>query len=191
MIFCIMGISGAGKTTIARKVAKKLKMNLVISYTSRPIREGEVANVDYHYVDNKYFEENKDDFIEIRDYQVFDGSIWKYGFKKTDFPDPKADYLVVIETDGFAVFSEYFGRDKLKPIVINSNFFDLVERTRKRGDNPEEIKRRINDDERKFEEFAKTEQVSNVYNMFDIDFAVKQVEKIILKGDKQNGKLYE
>lgn len=184
MIFCIMGISGAGKTTIARIIAKKLKMNLVISYTSRPIRDRETADVDYHYVDNKYFEENKEDFIEIRDYKVFDGSLWKYGFKKTDFPDSKADYLVVIETDGFAVFSEYFGKDKLKPILIKSNFFDLVERTRKRGDNPEEIKRRINDDERKFEEFAKNENVSNVYNMFDIDFAVKQAEKIILKGDK-------
>ena len=76
MIYCILGMSGTGKTTIARRVAKELKIPLVISYTSRPIRENEVEDVDYHYVDNQHFDENKDDFIEMRKYEVYDGSIY-------------------------------------------------------------------------------------------------------------------
>ena len=75
MIYCILGMTGTGKTTLAREVSKKLKIPIIISYTSRPIREGEQQDVDYHYVDNKYFDDNKDDFIEMREYEVYDGSI--------------------------------------------------------------------------------------------------------------------
>ena len=139
MIYCILGMSGTRKTTIARRVAKELKIPLVISYTSRPIRSGETQDVDYHYVDNKHFDENKDDFIEMREYEVYDGSIWKYGYKKSSFNDKNKDYLVVIETEGYKAFKNYFGKDKIKPILINSQIGDLYLRLQKRGDNPKEI----------------------------------------------------
>ena len=91
MIYCILGMTGTGKTTLAREVSKKLKIPIIISYTSRPMREGEQEDVDYHYVDNKHFDDNKDDFIEMREYEVYDGSIWKYGYKKTDISERKKD----------------------------------------------------------------------------------------------------
>ena len=78
MIYCLMGMTGTGKTTTARKVAKELQIPLIVSYTSRPIRLGEKEDADYHYVDNQHFDENKDDFIEMREYKVYDGSVWKY-----------------------------------------------------------------------------------------------------------------
>lgn len=183
MIYCILGMSGTGKTTIARRVAKELKIPLVISYTSRPIRSGETQDVDYHYVDNQHFDENKDDFIEMREYEVYDGSIWKYGYKKSSFNDKNKDYLVVIETDGFKAFKEYFGKNKLKPILINSQIGDLYLRLQKRGDNEKEIERRINDDMQKFKIFSETEEHENVYNYYDLNFAVKQLMRKIKKGD--------
>ena len=186
MIYCILGMTGTGKTTIARKVAKELQIPLIVSYTSRPIRPGEKEDVDYHYVDNQHFDENKDDFIEMREYEVYDGSIWKYGYKKSSFSDKKKDYLVVIETEGYKAFKDYFGKDKIKPILINSQIGDLYLRLQKRGDNPKEIERRIEDDKHKFEYFAENEECENVYNYYDLDFAVKQtIHKITNNGGKQ------
>ena len=184
MIYCILGMTGTGKTTLARQVSKKLKIPIIVSYTSRPMRQGEQEGIDYHYVDNKYFDNNKDDFIEMREYEVYDGSIWKYGYKKSDFGCQTSDYIVIIETDGFKSFKKYFGRDKIKPILINSQIGDLYLRLEKRGDNQKEIERRINDDMQKFKIFAETEECENVYNYYDLEFAVKQLMHKITKGDK-------
>ena len=161
-----------------------MKIPIIISYTSKSIREGKQEDVDYHYVDNKYFDDNKDDFIEMREYEVYDGSIWTSGYKKSDFRCQTSDYLVIIETDGFKAFKQYFGKDKLKPIMINSLTGDLYARLEKRGDNKKEIERRINDDMQKFKIYTETEKCENVYNYYDLEFAVKQLIHKITKGDK-------
>lgn len=184
MIYCLMGMSGTGKTVIAREVSKRLKIPLIVSYTSRPMRIGETKDIDYHFVDNKHFDDNFDDFIEMREYTVYNGSVWKYGYKKSDFKDKSKDYLVIVETDGLKAFKEYFGIDRLRPILVNSQIGDLYLRLKNRGDNPKEIERRINDDRQKFKHFIGTEQYENVYNYYDIEFAIKQVIKKIMKGNR-------
>lgn len=184
MIYCLMGMSGTGKTVIAREVSKRLKIPLIVSYTSRPMRIGETKDIDYHFVDNKYFDDNFDDFIEMREYTVYNGSVWKYGYKKSDFNDNSKDYLVIIETDGFKAFKEYFGIDRLYPILVNSQIGDLYLRLKNRGDNPKEIERRINDDKQKFKYFKETEKHENIYNYYDIEFAIKQVINKIMKGNR-------
>ena len=75
----------------------------------------------------------------MREYEVYDGSIWKYGYKKSSFSDKNKDYLVVIETDGYKAFKNYFGKDKIKPILINSQIGDLYLRLQKSSRYPEQI----------------------------------------------------
>ena len=41
MIFVISGLSGSGKSTIAKKLSEKTGIEMVIQYTTRPIRPGE------------------------------------------------------------------------------------------------------------------------------------------------------
>lgn len=180
IIFCILGPSGAGKSTIAKEVSKRLNIEIVVSYTSRPIRPNEVDGVDYHFVDNQHFEDNIDDFIEMREYQVYDGSIWKYGFKESSFEEDN-DYLVVIETDGYNAFKRRFGELALYPFLIESPVEDLYTRTSKRGDNPQEIIRRIEDDVKKFENFIKNEKCDIIMNCFNIDFAINLMVRKIRK----------
>lgn len=187
MIYCILGMSGAGKTTIAKQIETLTDTPVLVSYTSRPIRAGEVEGVDYHYVDNRYFDDNIDDFIDIREYTVFDDSIWKYGYKANGIKPKNNDYIAVIDTIGFKAFKQYFGPDHLCAIVVNSPIERLYERAEKRGDNLLEVKRRIADDKAKIEEFKKSEEHLNVYNYFEIDFVVMQVKKIINRGGKING----
>ncbi len=49
--------SGAGKTTIARKLLKRdPEIAMSVSVTTRPMRPGEVAGKDYHFVDQDQFD---------------------------------------------------------------------------------------------------------------------------------------
>lgn len=50
IIIAIVGPSGSGKTTLSRFAAKALGYNLVCSYTTRPMREGEADGVDHYFV---------------------------------------------------------------------------------------------------------------------------------------------
>ena len=52
-IFCIMGKSATGKDTIYKKILQnsELKLRRIVSYTTRPIREGEEEGVEYYFTD--------------------------------------------------------------------------------------------------------------------------------------------
>ncbi len=69
-IFVLSAPSGAGKTTMVRKVlercGKRLALTRAITYTTRPAREGEVNGVDYHFISIDEFKEKikKSFFIE-------------------------------------------------------------------------------------------------------------------------------
>lgn len=56
IIFIISAPSGAGKTTLTRKLLSTFSgMRLMVSYTTRPRRGGEVSGRDYHFVTKRKF----------------------------------------------------------------------------------------------------------------------------------------
>ena len=58
LVLVLSSPSGAGKTTISRKLLNDdNNLNLSISATTRPIREGERDGVDYHFVGAARFQE--------------------------------------------------------------------------------------------------------------------------------------
>lgn len=50
LILAIVGPSGAGKTTLSDYLKAELGLNPIVSYTTRPIREGETDGVEHHFV---------------------------------------------------------------------------------------------------------------------------------------------
>ena len=54
-LFCIMGKSASGKDTIFKRLVQDEALNLktVVSYTTRPMREGEQEGVEYYFVSPK------------------------------------------------------------------------------------------------------------------------------------------
>ena len=57
VLIVISSPSGAGKTTIAKKlVSKKLNIELSVSLTTRKPRSNEIDKVDYHFVSKKFFQ---------------------------------------------------------------------------------------------------------------------------------------
>ena len=75
----VIGRGGSGKDYM-RKLFEKRGFKHCVSCTSRPARPGEIEGVDYKFVSWEYFDQNKDLFYEMDE---FNG--WRYGTLKEDF----------------------------------------------------------------------------------------------------------
>lgn len=54
----ILGESASGKTTLLNNFIKaNPKYHKIVTYTTRPMREGEVDGVDYHFISKATFDE--------------------------------------------------------------------------------------------------------------------------------------
>lgn len=72
LIFVISAPAGTGKTTLARMLIDEFpSVTESVSCTTRPMRRGEIADVDYHFMSEKEFLTKKDagEFLECA--QVF------------------------------------------------------------------------------------------------------------------------
>ena len=71
-IYYIIGKSSSGKDTIFKQLLAEKDLNLknIVSYTTRPIRNGEQDGVEYYFVNEKVIEEarNNKKLIELRSY---------------------------------------------------------------------------------------------------------------------------
>ena len=64
-VFVISAPSGSGKTTICRELLRRVKrLELSVSYTTRPRKPGETDGKDYHFVDEARF----DKMISLREF---------------------------------------------------------------------------------------------------------------------------
>lgn len=121
-LFVLMGKSGTGKDTIFKELQKnkKIPLNTVVPYTTRPIREGETDGVEYFFVTNEeYMEFQKEGkVIEAREYHTVHG-IWRY-FTVNDkqINLEKYNYIMINTIDGFSQIRNYFGRSIVVPIYI-------------------------------------------------------------------------
>lgn len=171
MIFCIIGKTGAGKSTIAKEVSRALDIPMIVSYTSRPKRINEKNGIDYNYVDNEYFEKHYKDFIDLREYTVATGEVWRYGIRKNQIQKRK-DYIVVVDVQGFKNLSKHF---ETKAILIDSHDDVILQRLKQRNDNDKEALRRLEDDKRRLTEFMDALPIENriiVYNNDTIASAI-------------------
>ena len=145
-IVIISSPSGAGKTTICKKILKKSsKIILSLSYTTRPIRKFEKNSVDYFFVDKKKFNylNNNNFFIETA--KVFDhfyGSPYKN--IKNAFMKNK-HVLFDIDWQGANKLRKNFPkRDIIDFFILPPSKNELKERLLIRGrDNKIEIKKRL------------------------------------------------
>ena len=121
-IFYLIGKSSSGKDTIYNKLLQNKKLNLqkIVLYTTRPIRAGEENGIHYYYVDEKKTDEliKAGKVIELRAYDTFYG-VWKYYTVCDDQIDlEKSDYLMIGTIESFQKTKAYFGSERVVPIMI-------------------------------------------------------------------------
>lgn len=186
-VYCLMGYTAVGKSTIAQRIVKDLKnVHLAVSHTTRPIRPKEVEGVDYHFIDNNEFREMKENycFIETRSYNtkiVEDGetkdAVWNYGYAREEFEN--YEYCIaIVDVTGYEELKEYFKPKGVivTPIYVKVDEDVLKKRIEKRGDLLAEFERRLKDDKERFKKF----RVNVVYKSIDNsdDDVQKAVDKL-------------
>ncbi|MEG0562425.1 MAG: hypothetical protein RSA19_02680 [Cetobacterium sp.] len=147
-IIAIVGKSGAGKDAILNALCDRYKgLNKIISTTTRPIREGEVEGVNYHYVTGDEFGEKVVNFEMI---EACDFRDWFYGTELKAL-DPKRINVGVFNVAGVEALREDT-RVILEVIYIVCPNKTRLIRSLSREDNPniEEIFRRYEQDAKDF-----------------------------------------
>ena len=122
MIYYIMGKSATGKDTVYKELLKlRPELKTVVSYTTRPIREGETDGVEYHFTTVSGLDERlaAGKVIELRTYQTVMGP-WNYFTVDDGQFDLTGDrkYLMIGTLESYEKMCQYFGRDMLCPIYL-------------------------------------------------------------------------
>ena len=151
MIYLYIGKSAAGKDTLCqRHLLQNESILPIISYTTRPIRDGETDGKDYHFISRQKFQEmsNNDEFTEYRYYDTeVNGNKdrWFYGTPKLDITK---DYVGVVEIDGAIAFIKCYGTDNIDITYVVVDDAERERRASLRGgfDKTEWDRRKKSDD---------------------------------------------
>ena len=146
MIIIISSPSGAGKTTICKKLVKKLNnVNLSISYTTRSKRKSEIDGKDYYFVDKKKFNTLKKKKYFIETAKVFNNLYGSPFNNINKSATNKKNILFDIDWQGAKNLRKKFDKSRIIDFfILPPNIKELKKRLIKRGrDNNKEIELRL------------------------------------------------
>lgn len=166
-LYCIIGKSGSGKTTIVNEL-KKYGLESVDSYTTRPPRhENEQGHI---FVDKSEFDKIRHDLCA---YTLFSG----YEYGATNAQVNECD-LYVIDYDGYLDLKRnYKGNKDVVSIYIYVPSNIREQRMRDRNDSDLIISKRLFNDRFAFARVQ--EKCDYRVENYDLDIAVKQILNII------------
>ena len=151
MIVVLVGKTASGKTTVANELCKHHRYKRIVTYTTRPMRKNEVQDVDYHFISDEQFNEmvENNEFTEYKRYNTAHG-VWSYGSVVTSEQEHSDDYYVIILTpQGLKDLSKKTSR--YIAFYLNVDFKTQLERLKKRGDEEQQIIKRLKNDAKDFE----------------------------------------
>ncbi len=136
----IVGPSASGKTEVVKLLIKEYGMKKLVTYTSRPMRIGEVADVDYHFLEKEEFVKriNNKFFLE---YVEYNGNYYGTSYEGLDH-----DKVVILEPSGVKHYIQEV-REKVKICYITCSKEIRKQRMIKRGDSLESIQKRLSSDD--------------------------------------------
>jgi len=180
--------SGAGKTTIARRLLDEdAGIAPSISHTTRQKRRGEVDGKDYHFVDKDVFSQMRDHGAFLEWAVVFDNY---YG--TTRAPVDKAlgagrDVLFDVDWQGAGALRDTAGEDVVSVFILPPSAEALAERLRTRAQDSEEVvSQRMRGASNEIQHWDEYDYV--VVN-FDVDQSVAAVRAILAAERLKRGRL--
>jgi len=190
LMFILSSPSGAGKTTIARKLlAADPDISLSVSATTRPIREGEVDGRDYHFVTPEKFEQMVENHEFLEWAHVFGHS---YGTPKAHIWNGMKegrDFLFDIDWQGTQQLNQRASEDVVPVFILPPSIDELRRRLTSRGtDDVKVIEARM---ERAIAEISHWSEYRYVVVNDDVDRCFGQVREILqaerMRRERQTG----
>ena len=137
--------SGAGKTTLAKKLIKNnKKLKLSVSYTTRKKRPVEKNNKDYIFINEKKFNELKKKKYFIEWAKVFGNYYGTSLIKLKKHINNGNDVLFDIDWQGSRQIKKKLGNDVVSIFILPPSKKELIKRLKKRAqDSNKEVKKRL------------------------------------------------
>ena len=191
-IVYLMGKSSSGKDTIYRQLLQddSLHLKKIVPYTTRPQRAGEAEGVEYYFTDEAGFQKMKarGKIIEDRAYHTRYG-IWRY-FTADDgqLADGENTQIMIGTLEAYLKLKDYFGEDKLLPVMIELDDGIRLQRALKREmeqENPkyEEMCRRFLADSEDFsEEKLQKAGIARRFENNDLEQCLREITEYIQGG---------
>jgi guanylate kinase len=144
ILVVISSPSGAGKTTLARKLAERHNLHFSVSYTTRPPRPGEKDGEDYHFVTNDQFSRMVEQ-QEFAEWAVVHGNRYGTAIKTVDQAiEQGKDTLFDIDYQGGRQIRQKWPNDSVLCFILPPSVEELERRLRRRAtDSEETIARRL------------------------------------------------
>lgn len=183
-LYCILGMSASGKSSIENRINKSGFADKIISTTTRKIRLGlEQNSVDYYFlptaVFNAYLKQGV--YAEHSTYTTVDG-VAQYGINKNDIRLYENNQICVINRNGYHQLLKNLGEDTVVGIYIHREDRERIVSALKRDtsnfDNVfKEVCRRYEADKI---DFAGIEnEVKYIVENKDLDDTVQEIIRII------------
>jgi len=143
-LFIVSAPSGAGKTTICKKIVDAMdNVKTSVSYTTRKPRQGEVDGEDYSFISEKKFRGmiQKGEFVEWAEVH---GNLYGTSRKRLDtLIDDGFDVILDIDTQGAQQIRKTYGNGVFI-FILPPSMTELRDRLEKRRSNTkEDMERRL------------------------------------------------
>lgn len=181
-VYCVLGRTGSGKSTVTKEAANKLNMKVLKSYTTRQRRENETdENCDHTFISPDEVEKYRDDMIAYTERVGYCSFATKQQLLDNDFYiiNPTGYYELKLKTKDMDV--------ELVTIMVNVPYNDLRQRAKKRGDYDTWQANYIKESE-EFSNFEKSHLVDYfILNDRSIEESVVKMVRIINKDKAKRG----
>ena len=171
----LVGASATGKSVVAKKLIEQYDMSKVVTYTTRPMRVGEVNHIDYHFVSMEEFLSKKENnfFLET--------ALYNNNYYGTAYEDISKNKVLIVEPNGANVYYEKL-KDQVYSVYLNASDEERKRRMIERGDSLENINKRLLSDIQYFD----------LNNFKKVDFVletegktIEEVANIVYKSYKE------
>jgi guanylate kinase len=177
VLIVISSPSGAGKTTIAKKlVSKKLNIELSVSLTTRKPRSSEINKVDYYFVSKKFFQSKIKQKHFLEHAKVFDNF---YGTSQKEITNKLSkgkNILLDIDWQGARQVRKKMPTDTVSIFILPPSLKVLKQRLMKRESSLAFVNKRMSKAKK---EIAHWNEYDYAVVNKDLKECLKEIKKIL------------
>jgi guanylate kinase len=174
-IFVFSGTSGSGRKTVAKRIGEALNWVPVRSCTTRPPRDPDLPDGDYHYVSVERFAamEQDDEFVQMAEIDKN-----KYGILRQELESSltgNANVYLILNREGAAKLKQLYG-DRVVRIFLYVDKQTVRERLESKGTRYEVIEHYL---DHYMDEVTYRKQCEHVFENLDLKRTVDQIREAV------------